>query len=73
MTFLLTEVLVGMTARRRHPDMRAISVHCVGRDQLSEDRIFIDLPRFQGQRGVDILARFRDYSRTWERYKVPSP
>ncbi len=53
--------------------MRAISVHCVGRDQLSEDRIFIDLPRFQGQRGVDILARFRDYSRTWERYKVPSP
>ena len=60
MTLLLTEVLVGMTARRRHPDTRAISVHCVGGDQLSEDRIFIDLPRFQGQQGVDILARCRD-------------
>ena len=64
MTLLLAGGIIGLSARRKHPAIRVINVHCLGGDRLSEDWTFIDLPRFPSQQGVDILSRYRDYSRT---------
>ena len=53
-----------MPETRRLPEVLVIDVHCLGGDRLSENWVFFDLLHFRCNQGVDIFARYRDYSRT---------
>lgn len=57
LTMMCTGPYLGLPATEKAADMRVVDVYRRAGDKLAENWIFIDLPHFLNQQGLDVFAR----------------
>ncbi|MEM7662134.1 MAG: nuclear transport factor 2 family protein [Pseudomonadota bacterium] len=55
---------LGLPAAREPSDMRIVDIYRRQDDKLAENWVFIDIPHYLNQQGLDVLARLRELGST---------